>query len=357
MRTSRRRAGLAYSVMAGCCITAGWGCAWRDRPEHMAEVYVRPDVLVSAYPARSVLDAKPPAGAPQHPTAKGQQLALPKQVQPFNVLTISRSSRQLSEDAAGDTRLSVLEDQLMRRVARYDIRQQRIDEALLTAERSEAVRALEEQAQVEWDRRRQEADRRIRDLELRLIGLRSQLRVLSPGWRDDVEADMARTLQARESVETELASSWSRYRSETLQALRNRLDDLEETLRRRREQALSRWRSEALRTLRSANVPDGASAAEMPDIQIPQIHPVSQETSRTGTLPGPQRSIPRSVPARTTATTHDEWHTTLLRETLSIAQTLATQRGWRLVTTPRQGVPDRTQEVVQMVRDFWYGKE
>jgi hypothetical protein len=276
-------------------------------------------------------------------------------LRPYALPQAGREQKGSKETQPVDgTRTRALEARTAARLQRRSARQLRLDFAALDAERVEFYRQADEKAREAETKLRADAERRLRELDLKLIALETQVGSLAAGPRPQVEAQLRETRQARADVERNLARDIARVRSEAMQEARAKLEEAETERSRRRDVQFQLETTQAARNIRSYQASAAGPASDIPAMQIPECDngaaPVARSStvnagSSRGSWSGPQLSASAEVHHRLESAVGDD--------TKRVARLLAARRGWRLVDDPSPGVPNRTLEMKKMLCEFW----
>lgn len=328
------------------------------RPEAApTRVYVDMDRLITLHPAYGLLalHTRPFAarvGGPRTLVGPSGPPS-PASLRPFELVARRRPGSIGPRDASLEERLTQKEAQAQQKVQRMEARQWRLDAAVLAAERMTRAREAEERIRLAHNQLTREARRKLRDLDLRMIGLQSRLGSLAGGPQDRVEAAIRRTREERADVESRLAVALAGVRSAEFQRLRQEMEEIEASLERRREQRASAWTAEANRSLQAYRGTLQAATADLPVLEVPEAHAVGSG----GTTRRPLAAARPPITMRTARGPEDasRWRAAIRADVALAARECALRRGWQIVTARSPHIPDRTAAVAEMVRTHWYG--
>lgn len=274
-------------------------------------------------------------------------------LKPFEVTGTRPVASSEPRDQMENDRLAALEKHTLEKLRKLDARQARLDLARLASERADKTRAAEERVQAAHNTLAVEARKKMRDLDIRLIGLRSRLGSLAGGPPAEVEAAIRKNRAERASVESQLAVDLSRIRSAEYQRVRDEMEELEIALARRREQSMSTWLGEASQMAQNYRAYRHAWDAGLPPAYIPEARPVKQPASSGMVSPVTRRRADEWPLA------HEQdnraWLMAVRADVAMVAAECAARRGWRIVSAASPQVPDRTEALAAMLRDYWYG--
>jgi hypothetical protein len=251
--------------------------------------------------------------------------------------------------------------ELLRKEASADIAQKRAD-ILATVE--ERVTKAEEQARVETAPLRKE----IRDRKFREIALQSQVAALNDNPRDEAQRRLiqvqkeikelearlnSRLAGIREGIEKEADRQIEDYRQQRLEQEAAELAQFRAELNRRASEAIAHYEAEVERTLSSLEPLSMPSVPRTPVLRTQRLPSPAQVAEKP--RPVDTARITKEIDARTEALRAQRKRLVdfIADDTRRRVETFAAGKQWQIAYAPAPGRADRTEEAAQWLRAEW----
>lgn len=276
---------------------------------------------------------------------------LPQPLRPSQTLQSRSPSRGALSAALAEARARRFEAGLRSTLEEQSARAARYDALALDPERLEEMREAEARiAKAERDVRT-EAARAVRNLELRKIALETQARIMTGEPRERVMAEWRSATEEQRLIERNADITLARIRSDEFQAARMRLEESDLRRERQRSVEAATRAADAARAVRAyqemlTHISEGA-----PEMEIPQAAAVRPEVD---TPPASEDKGAAQARSRQRAREPKQPDREVMREaTAQALRVIGRRLGYRLVSTPSPGIPDKTDELLQELRQYW----
>ncbi len=345
-RPRANRAALILAMMAS-------GCA-QNRPTTRHVVFVDWVRLSAMHPAFRALDQGKRPAAPDEPARPSTRYARglsEEELRPFDVGAAVERMRRYTGPPAYEERIQLLATRASMRIERHAGRRVGLDLAAMEAARATAYREAEARAAEREAPLLREASQRMRALELRQIGLETQVGSLAAGPQSEVLHQLAVTVQERKEAQKRLRTDIARIRSEEYQQARLRLEEAENARIAQREAAIQAETAELARAVRSYREATVRAVAEVPEL--------AYSPARRGVRMPPLAAAPSPTTTSSDATpsngeVHAPWLSAAVRDdALRRARYYAREERWELALHGGKHLPDRTTDLQKYLGDLW----
>lgn len=341
---------LCSGLFVGALVSAG--CSNARFAESQA-VYVDLESLTIRHPvARSLRVVPVHPGVVRTPDLPAVRpwLERPPLLKPLVLVdAVEKARGRSNSDLQG--RISKLEARAASRVAR-DLEQQfRADAAAVRAERDAAMADAGEAVRTAAALLSEQARRRTRALDLQLVGLETQVGSIAAGPQTDVMERIRQVRAEKAAVAARLAQQITRVQSEQLQMARDRVEAVENERASRRESAMRAAKLELGRAVRQYQAAMGDPRREIPGMHIPTAEYTARSAGAVAMVGAGANEITERP--RYSSAGENRLLALVRDDTLRVARRLARERGWVLTMRRKNGIPDRTAEVGQMLERFW----
>lgn len=343
------------SLLAPVLLTAALsGCAG-DRRTGPVPVYVSLDRLMPLHPAVGLtlmrtrsLDPSsgvvPTRRTTDHTTSQRGMAPLIPYILPTMA---ARPVAQHDSEQASDRFLDI-ERQTARFAEQAVRREQRQDQAAVEAERVEILRKADEQIVARQRTIDSSYRTRLRDVELRLIALGTQIGSPVAGPPEAVKTALDEARAEKRRLERERDQAIAAIRIEEIQAAREAIETIEATRTRRREIRVAERAAEIARTIALYRERIHGATQELPPMDpISEARPVFDHPPAGQS---PNTADPRSMislPADALASLSDVMLRAIRNEVKASVTDIGSELGWEIHYMRRPGLADHTADVAR----------